>query len=119
MSTGRIRMRTRRSVLALIAALFTLHACGGGGNGGGNAGTTTPVRFSIDWGARSRTISAPSSALSATLTLANAGPAGGDFHFTVNRDPAPAAYTGNYTTTTRAKIGTWPLTVRFFALADG
>jgi probable HAF family extracellular repeat protein len=106
-------------LLALLCALLFLQSCGGGGNGGGPSAQVSTVRFSIDWAARGRGLSGPSSALSAALTLTNANPAGGDFTYTVNRDAAPAAYTGNYSTTTNAKLGTWPMTVRFYSMADG
>src|SRR4051794_3808945 len=110
-------MRTTMWIMAITLFALLLQGCGGGG--APKPAAVTPVRFSIAWGQRSRTISAPSSALSAVLTLANAGSPTGDFTFIVNRDANPAAYTGNYTTTTSAKVGIWPMTIRFHAMSDG
>lgn len=79
----------------------------------------TPVVIDIGWGARSRVVNGPSSALSAAVTLTNAAPKGGDFVFTVDRDATLPAHTTAYTSPTSAKVGTWQCTVRFYAQADG
>jgi hypothetical protein len=105
--------------LALLFLLFLLFGCGGGGSGGETAPTTTPVRYRISWEARSKAIDAPSSALSATLTLTGANPGGGDFVSAVNRREAPAAYTEEYVSTVPARVGTFPMTVAFHADANG
>jgi probable HAF family extracellular repeat protein len=113
--------RHRFCPLFSFAILLVLLAGGcGGGGGGGTAGVgTTTVKMDIAWAARSRAINAPSSALSASLVLTGAGPTGGDFTFTVNRDSSLAAHTGSYTSSNSAKAGTWPLTIRFYAQANG
>lgn len=113
--------QTRCFLSFLVLLLLPGCGGGGGGNGGGGAGgtTTTAVQASVHWAARSRTLNAPSSALSMVATLHNAAPGGGDFAFTVNRDASPAAYTTTYTSTTLAKIGTWDFAARFYAGANG
>ncbi len=109
-------MYGRITFAALLLCLFALHGCGGSGKG---ISKTTPVKLSITWGERSRALNAPSSALSAVVTLANANATGGDFTYSVNRDPAPQAFTGNYTSTNSAKTGGANLTVRFYAQTEG
>lgn len=115
----------RARLLAACCLLFTvaLWGCGGGGgnsNGGsGSVGQNVNVNVAINWGARSRALDAPSSALSAVITLKNASPTGGDFAFTLNRDAAPAAYLKSYTSPNQAKVGTWDLQARFYAQPGG
>lgn len=106
--------------IALIT-LSILLGCGGGGGGGGGGGQQgTQVRFTIRWAERSRNVAAPSSALSAVVTLKNARADGTDFVFTINRDASnTAAYTRTYTSVDFAMPGTWELGVRFFAQANG
>lgn len=104
----------------LLAAALFASGCGGGSGGGGGGGTTTaPVKMTISWAARSRTINAPSSAQSATLTLVGANPSGGDFIYTVNRNVSPGAYSQDYTSTASAKIGKTTATIVFYAGAGG
>src|SRR5579862_6871639 len=102
------------SLLFVAALLFGLAGCGGGGSP-----QTTPVKLTISWAARRRVVDAPSSALSAIVTLSNANPAGGDFTWTIDRNSAPAAYTSTYTSTSSAKAGSTQVTVRFYAQAGG
>src|ERR1051325_2512961 len=101
--------------LWIAVAVMMLFGCGGGSGPGGTAN----VNATIDWAARSRNLSAPSSALSATFTLTGAKPGGGDFSFTITRDSNPAAYTKSYTSHNQARVGTWPLHVRFYGTPDG
>jgi outer membrane protein assembly factor BamB len=111
----------RREAVALICGIgvvFCSILCGCGGSGSGTS-RTTPVKVDIQWAARSRVLSGPSSSLSAVVTLKQAGTSGGDFSFTVNRLTGPAAYTGSYTSATAARVGTWDLSAQFFAQADG
>jgi hypothetical protein len=99
--------------------LVTLVACGGGGGGGGGGVQTTPIQVTLHWDARSRAVTAPSSALSVVVTIANAAVGGTDFTFTINRNAAPAAYDQTYTSTGSARVGTWSVTARFYAQPDG
>jgi len=109
--------------LRLTAAIlpFVLVGCGGGGGGaggGGSASQSTTVQVTVDWAARSRGVGGPSSALSAKLTITGAALDGRDLNFTINRNAAPAAYSSTYTTTDKAKPGSWQVAVRFYAQAD-
>ncbi len=47
--------------------------------------------------------------------MGGAASSGGDLVYTANRSDAPAAYTGDYTTDVAAKLGTYPVTVRFYS----
>src|SRR5437899_6563220 len=92
--------------LALVAAGL-LAGCGGGSVGNGNPGTrTAAVKVSVNWAARSRALSGPSSALSAIITLKGAAQDGTDFSFTVNRPADPAAQTSDYVSSAQAVVGT-------------
>ncbi|MGV3617268.1 MAG: hypothetical protein ACO1SV_18225 [Fimbriimonas sp.] len=104
-----------------LLALFVLAGCGGsGGSSGGSPVTdTTAVRYTLGWGARTKAIQGPSSALSATVRLAGAAPAPGDFVQTVNRRVAPDAYEETYTSTTEANVGVFPMTVQFWSGPNG
>src|SRR2546427_5380786 len=89
---------------------FVLVGCGGGSVGTGNPATRiTPVKVSVDWAARSRNLSGPSSSLSAIVTLKGAAQDGADFTFTINRASDPAAYTADYISAAQAVVGTWNL----------
>ncbi len=103
---------------ALIGAM-AFAGCGGGGSDNNTVTRTTPVKLDISWAARSRAVNAPSSALSAVVTLKGANADGSDFTFPINRDAAPAAYVKTYVSTLPATVGAHPLTVNFFAAADG
>lgn len=103
-----------RIIAVLMVTSLLITGCGGGGGSG-----TTAVKINVAWGARSRDVHAPSSALSAVIKLKQAAPDGTDFSFTVNRAAPPAAYTQSYTSPTQAKTGTWHLIVRFYAQPDG
>src|SRR5262249_55421395 len=102
--TAMARTRVPASMLLLLAFVTS---CGGGGGSGGSGPKTTLVKVDIHWSARSRTLHAPSSALSAILTLQKASPDGTDFKWTINRDAALADHTGSYTSNNPAKVGTW------------
>lgn len=114
-------------VFIVLAVCFSLVGCGGGGGGNPappnpappNAPLTTPVRLSLSWGARSRAVNAPSSALSVILTLRSARADGSDLSVTLNRAADPAAYTQSLTTSDPVVVGTWRFSARFHAGADG
>jgi streptogramin lyase len=106
--------------LAALFMLFLLPGCGGSGSSTPTpTGPAANVNASINWAARSRALDAPASALSAVLILKSANPTGGDFTYTINRDPNPAAYTRSYTSPRQALRGTRELQVRFYSQPDG
>jgi outer membrane protein assembly factor BamB len=106
--------------MSMLLLLAFVPSCGSGGGDSAGGGTqTTLVKADIHWPARSRTLNAPSSALSAILTLPKANPDGTDFKWTINRDAALAEHTVSYTSNNQAKVGTWPFVARFFASAGG
>lgn len=110
-------MKVLRILTVLLLALV-IAGCGGGG-GSDALPTTANVLASIDWAARTRGLKAPSSAQSVVITLKDALPGGGDFHFLINRDAAPAAYTQTYTSPGLAKLGTWTMSAMFYGQNDG
>lgn len=105
-------------ILSVLLLAFVIAGCGGGG-GSDALPTTANVLASIDWAARTRGLKAPSSAQSVVITLKDALPGGGDFHFLINRDAAPAAYTQTYTSPGLAKLGTWTMSAMFYGQNDG
>lgn len=109
---------SRRVMIGGLAGLLaSVSGCGGGD--GSSATRTTPVKATINWAARGRALDAPSSALSVVLTFAQANADGSDAQFIVNRRTDPAAYTENWTSPTEIKVGTFTLTARFYASANG
>src|SRR5438093_10128508 len=113
---GEMRWQWRTIIPTLVAALA---GCGGGGGGGGISSSPVPVNIAIHWGARTRALNAPSSALSAKVTLLGAAPDGGDVSFTVDRDPNPAEYTATAKSGLVAQPGVYLMRAEFRALADG
>lgn len=109
-----MKLRTRQWVTFTAVCLFVA-GCGGGGGGQ----QTANVNVGIRWGERSRTVEAPSSALSAVFTLKSAAPDGTDFAFTVERNDNPAAYEGAYSSPRQAKLGQWDMTTQFFSQHNG
>lgn len=105
--------------LGLLGCL-ALTSCGGGGGGatgggGGGGGTTGTVSASVAWPARTRAISAPTSAQSVVFTLHPTS--GSDINQEADRTQA-AAYTGNYTISS-VPVGTYTATATFFANIGG
>src|SRR5258706_5481499 len=107
-----LRMLLRSLLIALPIALA---GCGGGGSSSG----TVPVSVAIHWGARTRGLNAPSSALSVKLTLLGAAPDGGDVSYVVDRDANPSEYTAASPSNLVGRPGRWQLRAEFRALADG
>lgn len=120
-------MRFHGGILLLLCMLL-LSGCGGGGSAPApllpppDPGPTNPAptpaaraQITIYWGARSRNVNAPSSALSAVVTLQGAATQGGDISFTINRRTAPGAYSETYRSPVEARVGTWALSVVFHA----
>lgn len=112
-------MKFRQSVPFLIFASALLTGCGGDGGGGEAASTTAFPTLSIDWGARTRLITAPSSALSAKIIIRNAKEGNGDFVWVINREDSLAAFKRTYTSSTRALTGDWTVKVELFGERDG
>jgi len=108
----------RRLASFCLFAALALPGCGGGSSNPSDSNSSkrqTTVTISILWGARSRVVSGPNSALSGMLTLKGAKPGGGDFTFPFERNDATlASYTQTYTTSNPALVGTWTATVTFF-----
>lgn len=132
-------MRTLRLSLLLSFSLLLLPGCGGGGGGGTTDGGNPPppppppppvtpqmtqVSGTLQWAARSRSRSrvttAPSSALSALITIRGAGVNGQDIALRINREASPAAYTQTYTLPEEVKVGgPYEVTALFFAEPGG
>ncbi|RYG44867.1 hypothetical protein EON79_13970 [bacterium] len=111
--------RTLSSATMLSGLLF-LAGCGGGD--GGSVTPVTPqtnVTFGLTWGARSRAIAGPSSALSVRVVLSGALQNGGDLVLPINRQADPAGYTQQVTAPQSSKVGTFPMSVAFYSGADG
>jgi len=111
-----MRHRVNQSLFALLAAIA---AAGCGGNNNTAGAVQTPVTYLIGWGARTRVISGPGSALSVKLTLEDAGPDNSDLDLVTNRHADTAAYTESYTSTELSESGKHHLIVRFYSGADG
>jgi hypothetical protein len=116
----------RRSLLAavMVAAAAWLTGCGGGGGGGGNphppVDKFTRAVVNVDWPNRSRNIGAPSSALSMVVTIKGSKADGTDYVWTINRDVGATASTKRYLSpTAEVKVGTWDVTIKLHAEADG
>jgi len=103
----------RLACFGFAACALALAGCGG--SSGGVNPSNSAVKFTIDWGARSRDIAAPSSALSATVALTGANLTGGDLVAEVDRHSDPGAYVETYTSQQVAKPGTYPLSVTFYS----
>jgi probable HAF family extracellular repeat protein len=106
-------------LLSILLALIP--GCGGGGGQAEVAGpqmTSSPPGFAVSWGGRSRQVTAPSSALSVVATLSGAAADGTDLILRANRHADPAAYTETISFTAPARVGTWPLSIRFYSSED-
>jgi len=114
-------MRARTSLYLFACVAAGLAGCGGGGGDGSasNAVQTATAKIDVQWGQRSRAVNAPSSALSAVITLTGAAADGTDVRWTVNRNAAPAAYQATYASPAPARVGPLDLLVQFFAESDG
>ncbi len=121
--TGQVCRRGRvASLLAAGAAglAFGISGCGGGGGGTAPQAETSRASLTIQWPARSRTASSPSSALSAVVRIAGAGLSGSDLVFTINRDVARAeGYTEQYNAPVNTRTGQFTVTLTFHSLANG
>lgn len=107
-------------VLAVLcSALIALSGCGGSG-GSSSLATRgrTVISVDIGWGARSRSINGPGSALSATITIANNAHAPAT-SFTVDRPAGTAAVVQNYSSTQTIPAGNKVLTIVFYTSAGG
>jgi hypothetical protein len=116
------------SIGLIAASLAALAGCGGGGGGSstpppGGGGpplpVTTIVKVDVLWPVRSRAVNAPSSALSAVVTLKGAGSGGSDFTFSFDRDSSTTQHTSQHVSATEAVTGTWPMTIDFHAGRGG
>lgn len=108
------------SAVVLCAGLAVTYL--GGCGGGNNSPTISPpvnAQVTVDWAARSRSVHSPSSALSVTFTIVEAGVTGRDVVFTVGRGPNTAAQTVTYSSPVTVVVGTWDLKAVFYAQANG
>lgn len=112
-------LRMTLTSFVVLSLAIGLVGCGGSSSSTLPGATTTPVHYRIAWATRSRTVQAPASALSATLTLTGASAQGGNLIASVDRLADPAGYTADYTTTTQARTGTYPMTIQFYDQAGG
>ncbi len=123
------------SAVTVLVASVALSGCGGGGGGTPSASTgssssgsstgsatsaTTRASLTLVWAARSRSVAAPASALSAVVTLSGANVGSGDTKFTVNRNAANLGEISDTQTVPGAlKVGSYPVTVQFYSQANG
>lgn len=113
--------------LSLLVSLWmVLHVlgCGGGGGGsnpggGGGNPTQTRVILNVSWGDRSRNVNAPSSALSAVVTIPGANTGNTNFTWTFNRGSAANNVSTRYVSPTAIDVGTWDLDVKLYSQPDG
>ena len=103
---------------ALFVILGSLCGCGGGSDTA-TTPVTTRVQFDINWSARSRSVTGPSSALSAHFSLKSARAENTDLNYVVNRNTDPATYNKLYTTSEMSLIGIWEMSIRFYSLPEG
>lgn len=103
----------RLPLLSLALASLALAGCGG--SGGSNP--TQSAELQIRWAERWRVVNGPSSALSASITVEDAGKDGNDLSRIVDRRDNPDPYTEAYVLG-EAKEGPHALTVRFYAGAN-
>lgn len=80
------------------------------------------LRIAFAWpplNSTGRAVQAPSTALSATLTIRDARVDSGDFIFTVSRNQDTGAHTENYTSPPGVKSGTFPISIGFYSAPNG
>ncbi len=104
------------AVLTIFCGLLV--GCGGGSEEG-TASREARLRVSIAWGERSRSITGPSSALSATITAIKARRDGKDMTFTVDRPDGAEAQTVEYQSPDPITTGRHTVQVRFHADRNG
>lgn len=109
-------MRFRIGLLALFLAGLLLLGCGGGGGG---SASFSLLKVSVDWGARSRSLDGPSSALSVVVRVQGASESGADLLYVANRGADPLAHSETYPTGMKAKVGSHQVTATFFAQGSG
>jgi hypothetical protein len=100
------------AALMLATPLFVLAGCGGGDSSSTTAATTA-LKLDIAWAARSRGVSAPSSALSAVVSVKQ-----GSFP-AIDRTADAAGYTQSYVSPQKVAPGPNLLTVTFYAGKGG
>lgn len=108
-------MLCKRSCLVFLTATLLGWGCAGdGGNGGVQANTT----MSVLWGPRSRTVSAPSSALSGVVSIDPAGTMPST-DATFNRPNGEETVLQTVDLGVKAPMGSADVIVRFYAEANG
>lgn len=134
----------RTFLYALFSLLILTAGCGGGSSDNGGPGPVIPppidngnnpppppgggpsvpvetrqVAVTVQWPARSRSISAPASALSLRVILRGASRDGSDFSFIINRGDSPDAFTQTYPAPDEAVVGTWQMDIQCHAEGNG
>ncbi|MBI5705726.1 MAG: PD40 domain-containing protein [Armatimonadetes bacterium] len=109
-------MKTWFWLVVPIALLCVLFGCGGGGGG---STFFASLKFSVDWGLRSRSLDGPGSALSVVLRVEGASESGSDLLYPANRSADPSSHSETYTTGIKAKVGAHRVTATFFAQGNG
>jgi predicted Zn-dependent protease len=104
-------------LLALLLGVFLLAGCGGGGGGGGASGINPTI--TVDWPARSRDATAPSSATSVEVTLVNSATGPNGVTSTFDRGNTATAFNQTYTLPLGVAPGTYTVYVYFLPLEDG
>jgi hypothetical protein len=105
-----------RIAVPLLFLSLLLLGCGGSG-GGGSTATKTPVKLSILWDQRGRTVNAPSSALSCSLEVD--GPGGTTLDSVINRPSGSELVLQEVTTADKITSGHVTFTLAFHADVDG
>jgi len=111
-------IRTGSLVLVILAWFVLPMLCGCSGD---NSAPPFPFQLSINWSARARQMTAPSSALSCQISLyTNAQMTGKPvYQWKINRQDGPAAYLQQWTAPVQLASPQWYVDIKFFALADG
>lgn len=105
----------KRHLYFLLASLAVLAGCGGGGGGTITPTNATP-HVTVAWPARTRDLSAPSSALSVRMTLHRTDAAGQDLVFTGDRNGTLTAHNETYAAPTVVPTaGSYAFNATFFA----
>ncbi len=91
----------------ILMGVLLLVGCGGGGAPGLNPTLT------INWGARSRDVNAPTSAVSVEVMLSNGKTS------TIDRGATPTAFTQTYTVPLGTPEGSYTVTLNFYSVEGG
>lgn len=109
-----------RCIVASLFAVSMLVAIGCGGGGAAEPDRTNLSVIKVTWPDRSRTLYAPSSALSAKVTVIGADQLGKDVTFTINRDLSQkGSHVETYAVPGILMMGNRSFAMTFYSDADG